>query len=1085
MKNQFEKRLFFAGINRLKLLIMTNLCVLLLLCSLVKPVEAVTLSSHIDELTYLSSGTSDSISDQQLTIRGTIKDAVTGDPLPGVTVVVKGTTIGTLSDVNGKFSLTVPDRNGVLSFSFIGFTTQEIPPVFGSDMNVLMSLEVTQITEVVVVGYGTQKKESVVGAITQVGSASLVKSGITNVTNAITGKLSGVLTIQQTGEPGADQAEIIVRGLSSWNSSAPLVLVDGVERDFKDLDPNEINSISVLKDASATAVFGARGANGVIIVTTKRGLLGKAKMDFSSSFGMDIATRIPDHISSYTTMSMLNVALKNQQQFTDLISNNVLEEYRNPSSPLNALQYPDVNWYKELTRPAAPTFNTNLNIQGGTNFVKYFCSLGYLWQSSFFDGYHAGYMDTRYRYDRFNYRANLDFSLTKTTLLSLNLGGEIGIKNQPSSTTWAGLYGTSPSRFPAYFPDWVLQEVPDLYYPDASGMRLAEAYFENRGNPYTTAYQGSFNKYTDSKLFTDLMLEQKLDNLLKGLSFRGKVSLSTYYQNRSLYASYTFPVYRLYFNRIGVDANKDGVVDQNPWVRSGESSEVYKLTPPTVSVGGMEAGFYTDLYYEMSLNYSNTFGKHRVTGLALFNRQQQDKATAFPYYNEGLVGRATYDYSNKYLFEVNIGYTGSERFAPGNRFGFFPSGAIGWVISEESFFRNSVPWMNKLKLRYSDGLVGSDYATSRWLYISNYFLDSRGNIWEEPGPNSSAQWEEARKRDIGIEIGVFKNLFTLSVDLFDEQRSKMLLTPKSVTFVVGNTFKDLNLGSIKKHGIELEAEFNKTTANNINYFVKGIVGFNENRIINKDDPPYAPEYSKQAGKPIGAKTNGSILTGTGYYTSINDIHNNPSPISVEQLFIGEMKFLDYNVDGAINSLDKFPIKGSAYPPITYSLSSGISYKGFDFNFLFTGNSGKYIDYNMAFEYEFNYSSWRVHSSQLDYWRPDNPNATHSTLHYTGDAPAILSWAGGNASNWGFDIALKEMYWRNADYLRLKEIYAGYNFKSDFLKDLIGISSLNVYATANNLLTFTKLIEGDPERKDFYLGFYPLMTSIKLGLKFGF
>jgi hypothetical protein len=313
----------------------------------------------------------------------------------------------------------------------------------------------------------------------------------------------------------------------------------------------------------------------------------------------------------------------------------------------------------------------------------------------------------------------------------------------------------------------------------------------------------------------------------------------------------------------------------------------------------------------------------------------------------------------------------------------------------------------------------------------------------------------------------------------------MLLTPKSVTFVVGNTFKDLNIGSIKKHGIEIEAEYNKPVNSNFSYFVKGILGLNENRIISKDDPPYAPEYSKAAGKPIGAKVNGSLLTGNGYYSTVNDIHNNPAPIAIEQLFIGEMKFLDYCVDGSITSLDKFPVKGSAYPPVTYSLSGGISYKGFDFNVLFTGNEGKYIDYNMAFEYEFNYSSWRIHSSQLNYWRPDNQNVNHSTLHYTGDAPAILSWAGGNASSWGFDIAIPGQYWRNADYLRLKEVYAGYTFKSGFLNRVAGIDNLNIYATANNLLTFTNLIEGDPERKDFYLGFYPLMTTVKFGLKFGF
>jgi TonB-linked SusC/RagA family outer membrane protein len=1012
---------------------------------------------------------------QQQPVTGTVRDANTGEPLIGVTVRVKDTSLGTLTDLNGQFSLRIPEKQAVLVFSFVGYTTQEITVKEGSKVSVVMQLELTEISEVVVVGYGVQKKESVVGAITQVQNEALVKSGIPTVTNAISGKLSGVLTIQQTGEPGANQAEIIIRGLSSWNSSTPLTLVDGVERDFKDLDPNEINTISVLKDASATAVFGARGANGVIIVTTKRGSLGRAKMDFSSTYGMEVATQIPEHVNSYTTMSMLNVALMNQQQFTDLISEDILEEYRNPSSPLKALQYPDVNWFELLTKSFAPTYNANLNIHGGTRFVKYFCSLGYMHEGTFFKAYHEGYDDTRYWFNRLNYRANVDFSLTGSTLLSLNLGGDLGIKNQPSSTTWTALGWTSPSRFPAYYPAWVLEEVPDPDYPNASGIRLVEPFFENYGNPYTIASQGSFNRYTSSKLFTDLILDQKLDAFVEGLSVKGKVSLSTYYVNRSLYASYSFPQYRLYFDRIG----QEGV---NPWYRMNEGQDLFTQPLLNIAVGGMEGGYYTDLYYEMSLNYVNTFGPHRVTGLALMNRQQQNKAAAFPYYNEGLVGRVTYDYSNKYLLEVNIGYTGSERFAPGNRFGFFPSGAIGWVISEETFFKNSLPWINKLKLRYSEGIVGSDYAANRWLYISDFTKDTRGNIWEDAGANTMAQWEEARKRDLGIELGV-RNVFSITVDFFDEYRDKMLLTPKSVTFVVGNTFKDLNLGSLKKHGVEIEAEYQKNINPDLSFFVKGMFGFNENRIINKDDPPYSPEYTKEAGKPLGAKISGVNLVDGGYYTTINDIHNNPSPISIDQLIIGEFKFLDYDSDGTINASDKFPIKGSIYPPVTFSLSSGFQYKNFDFSFLFTGNVGKYVDYNTAYEYEFNYGSWRVQKAQLNYWRPDNQNVNRSTLHYTGGIPNIFAWAGGNAGD--IQISIPGQYWRNADYVRLKEVYLGYTFNTSFLKRAIGVSNLAVYATGNNLWTLTNLIEGDPERKDFYHGFYPQMKTFKFGVKLSF
>ncbi len=1085
MKKINEKRLSFVINNKLKLLIMTKLCVLLLFCFQTSMSAAATEIAYNDESEKSKPEISLLVADQQLTVRGTIKDSETGDPLPGVTVMVKGTTIGSLSDANGKFSVNVPDRKAILSFSFIGFTTQELPAIIGSDMSVAMSLELTKISEVVVIGYGTQKKESVVGAITQVNSATLMRGGNINVTNAITGKLSGVLTIQQTGEPGADQSEIIIRGLSSWNGSQPLALVDGVERDFKDLDPNEINTISVLKDASATAVFGAKGANGVIIVTTKRGSLGKPKLDFSASYGMERATRMADHISSYTTMSMLNVANSNNQNWADLVPKNILEEYRNPSTPLNALRYPDVNWFETVSKPFAATYNANFNISGGTNFIKYFTSLAYFHQGDYFEAYKNGVQDTRFYFNRFNYRANIDFNLTESTLLSLNLGGEVGIKNQPVTTPWRMLYQASTSRFPAYFPAWVLNEVPDTDYPNASGVRYAMNFDDFIGNPYSVFNQGSFNRYNDSKLFTDLILNQKLDFITKGLSAQGKVSLSTYYRNTALTASYAFPEYQIYYDRIGVDANNDGKVDQNPWFRTGQGDATYQLPLLSINVGSMGGGYYTDLYYEMALNYNNTFGKHSVTGLALLNRQQKNSEVAFPYYNEALVGRATYDYGHKYLVEVNLGYTGSERFAPGNRFGFFPSGALGWVISEEAFFKNAVPWVSKLKLRYSDGIVGSDYAANRWLYVSEYYKDNRGYIHEDKGANNSAQWEEARKKDIGIEIGVFKDVFTINIDFFDEFRDKMLLEPRSVTMMVGNSFKDLNLGSMKKHGVEVEAEFRKTTLSGLTYNIRGIFGFNENRIIFKDDPAYAPDYTKQAGKPLGSQTSGVLLTGTGYYTSVNDIHNNTAPIPIEKINVGDYKFLDYKADGIVSVLDKYPIKGSTYPPITYSFASGFAYKNFEFNFMFAGNHGKYVVFNQTYEVEFVKGVRRVHISQLDYWRPDNQDAAHSTLHYSGQGNAdILYWSGGSGDD-GYACMVEDRFWRKADYLRLKEINAAYNIKSDFLARAAHITGMQVYVAGTNLWTLTSLIEGDPERKDFTQGFYPQMTSIKFGWKFSF
>jgi len=1018
------------------------------------------------------------VEQSEIAITGNVTDEK-GETLPGVNVVIKGTTTGVVTDIDGKFSITVPNETAIIQFSFIGFISQDIP--VGKQRRIFVKLKESsqEIEEVVVVGYGTQKKETLVGAVSQIDNKALMQSGTSNVTNAIAGKLSGVLTMQQSGEPGNDNSEIIIRGLSSWNGSSPLALVDGVERDFKDLDPNEIESFSVLKDASATAVFGARGADGVIIVTTKRGKEGKPKLNVAVSLGIEKATRIPDHIDSYTTMNLLNVARMNEQQFTELTPEHIINEYRNPSSRLNALRYPNVNWFDLVSRSYAPTSTANINVTGGTNFVKYFASLGYTGQGSFFEGTKEGHVDSRFTNDRFNYRTNLDFDLSRSTVLSFNIGGEIGIKNQPNiSNMWWTLYSTSPARFPAYFPSWVLEEYPDTNYPEDSGIRYTEAIGEYLDNPYSAFNQRSFNRYLETKLFTDIVFKQKLDFILKGLSVQGKVSLSTYYKNLSLTSSTSnnYPEYQFDYDK--------AVNGENPWFRKGETDAVYKIPPLSLGIGGLEKGYYSDLYYEFSANYSNSFGEHTFSGLALMNFQQKNTETQFPYYNQGVVGRITYDYADKYLAEVNVGYTGSERFAPSNRFGFFPSGAIGWVISEEKFFKKALPWINKLKLRYSDGLVGSDKASSRWLYISDYFEDSGNYIREDKAANIRAQWEEARKQDFGIDIGLFDNKIHLAVDLFKEHRTNMLLTPQSTSMLLGIQFKELNLGELKKHGIEVELEYKNTFAGNFYYFIKGMVGMNENRIIFKDDPPYAPNYQKMEGKQLGAQTSGVQLAGSGYFTSVDDIHILPSPLPASGLNVGDYAFIDYNADGTVSNLDAYPIKGSLYPPVTYSFSAGFNYKNFDFNFLFQGNIGKYVEYNQNFEAEFTKGNYQVHASQLDYWTPANPNANHSTLHFPGTGYIRnLAWLPAVEAT-GYSTYIQDRFWRKADYLKLKELYIGYSFEPKWNK-LSGISLINVYMTGNNLLTFTNLIEGDPERKDFSKGYYPQLLSVKFGIKVSF
>lgn len=1037
-------------------------------------------------------GQAPSLAEQQKKITGKVSD-ITGAPVPGATVVVPGTTVGTIADIDGNFTLSIPANAKTLLVSFVGMIAKEVQIGNANNFRVTLVEQTIGVEEVVVVGYGTQKKETVVGAVTQVNNNTLMQAGATNVTNAIAGKLSGILTIQQQGEPGKNAAEIYVRGVSSWNGSAPLVLVDGVERDFTQVNPNEINSISVLKDASATAVFGARGANGVVIVTTKRGTIGKPKLDFSASSGIQMATRLPDYIDSYTTLSNLNVAYMNGQQFTSLIPQSTLSEYKNPSTPLNALRYPNVNWFDECSRGYAPVATANMNVSGGTEFAKYFLAFGYQYEGSFFKQRKDNFYDMGYSNNLYNYRINLDFNITKSTVLSLNAGGSLNLKNNPNSSPWRDFFSTSGARFPANFPDWVLQQVPDPNYPNATGMRYAAAFGEYTGNPYNTMNTGQFNKDLNSRLFTDMVFNQDLSFLLKGLKLNAKVSVSTNFNNRQLTANPTTQTWLLDYTKIGTSAN--------PWYQynPAESNEYYYTPPIDINVGGLntDPAYTTDYYYEAAINYGNSFGKHSISSMALFNRQQKNSNSDFPYYNEGLVGRATYDYNRRYLVEVNVGYTGSERFAPGNRFGLFPSAALGWVVSEEPFFKNAVPWMNKLKLRYSDGYVGSDYAKSRWLYQSSFYKDNLGNIHEDLMANPSAQWERAHKRDVGFEVGLFKDLISINVDLYDEYRDQMLLSPKSTTFLIGNSFKELNLGKVKKHGVDIDIEYRKKFGNDFEYFAKAIFGFNENRVIFKDDPASYPEYMKQAGKPItgtlnaeygldGLELNGVTLTGSGYYTTIDDVHNNVSPVDITRLYVGDYKFLDYNADGTVNAFDKHPIKGLTYPPITYSFSTGFSWKGWDFNFLLAGNQGKYVQYNQAWEVEFIKGDWRMHKSQLDYWTPTNQNAGHATLHYSGSSSQDnLVWGGGEADR-GYQTIIQDRFFRNASYIRLKDLFLGYTFKNvGVLKSAIGISNLQVYASGSNLFTITPLVEGDPEATNFYQGYYPIMASFRLGAKIVF
>lgn len=1018
-----------------------------------------------------------------VTVQGIVIDA-DGLPVIGAAVMVRGVKgSGTVTDIDGKFEMKVP-QGAQLVVTCLGYQ-EKLVSFEGKPLRIVLEEESTLLEETVVVGYGEQKKESVVGAISQIATEDIANTGTTNITNAISGKLSGVTTILNGGQPGSSDATILIRGVSSWNGSAPLVMVDGVERSFSDLDPNEVATISVLKDASATAVFGAKGANGVILVTTRTGSVGKPKMTASVTYGLDFPTELPDHISSATTARMLNVAFRNAQSFGTLYPQSIINEFANPSTRVNSVRYPDNNWFDLALKDVAQSVTANFSVTGGTDRLKYFASFGYTKEGSIFKDF-TNWGASNFTYDRVNYRVNLDANLTKSTLLTVKVGGSLGIQNVPTGTgsvtptkLFGYMYSSSPMMYPAYYPDWLLDEIPDTDYPDLRGDRIASSDGAYYDNVVKLLGYGSYEQTVSSKLFTDLRLKQNLDFITKGLSLTANVSLSTYYSRISQTATHSNPVFILNWDVY------DAQNGDNPWQNNkATGEEVYEQPGFTVTKGGVSNNYYLTFYWEAALNYARTFGGHSVGALVLFNQRENIRTTNFPYRTMGLVARVTYDYKKKYLIEANLGYTGSEQFSPKNRFGLFPSVAVGYVISQERWWKDAMPWWSKMKLRYSDGLVGSDQTSSRWLYYSSYSKKS-SLVIEDSAANEVAQWETAHKRDLGIEMGWLKDRLTLNVDLFNENRENMLVSP-NVTMLVGTNYKEVNKGSMKKHGIDIELGWKDVRSSGFGYNVSAMVSLNENRVTNYEDAPYAPDYQKVAGKPYKGQTDGVSLVDGGCYTSVDDIHNYPAYSSNWQYVnVGAYKYLDYSADGLLTTDDLHAIAGSQYAPLSGSLNFGLDYKGFEFRMLWTGSYGKYVEYNRSWEIEFNKGDYKVNKSQMDYWRPDNLDAAHATLVYGGPSGhPMYMWAGGNPDN-GYAMMLEGRTWRKADYLNLREVYLGYTIKSKKFYKNSGLRSLNFSITGNNLWTLTNLLEGDPQSTTFTSGFYPNMLKVKFGVKVGF
>lgn len=1035
---------------------------------------------------------------QNVVLSGSVRNS-SGEPIPGVIVMVKGTTSGTITDSNGNFSLKNVSSGTTLVFSFIGMKTQEIKVSGKTTIDLTMDEESTSLEGVVVVGYGTQKKESIVGSIVQTSNEQLKRSGnVTDLKQALTGQLPGVTTVVSSGEPGGtgtgqSATSIFIRGRNTWNGGQPLILVDGVERNMDNLDVSEVESISVLKDASATAVFGVKGANGVILVTTKRGTVSKPKLSFSYNATALSISKLPQKLDSYNTLLLKNEMIEretvlNEQSWADYTPLEIIERYKLPQSAEYAMIYPNVDWVDAMFKDFSMSHRAALNVQGGTNFVSYFGSVTYLHEGDMFKDYenNKGYTPN-YNFDRFNFRSNLDFKLTSTTNLKVNLSGFFSQKNTARSWNTINTNGLNPKAWSAAY-----GMPPDAYLPQYDDGRWGASFkipAEQFPNPVAYISNTGIITYRTTELDADFALEQKLDFITKGLSAKASIFYDNRIQTQGALLDDTSvsPDPTSNTPQKVVDSDKYTGPDQDPgeyiqdlptagsnqfdwavreWTLEQENSSLSSVMRRTM--------------YQFQLNYARQFGLHNVGAMALVKREEYAEGSMFKRYREDWVSRFTYDYDTKYLLELNGAYNGSEKFGPGYRFDFFPSAAVGWYVSNEEFFK--LDWVNKLKIRYSIGMVGDDNGGGRWLYDSQYSYGGSAQMNANPlgaSPytwysesvvgNPDIHWEKAKKSNYGLELGFLDNVISVNYDYFTEYRTDILLAGTSRTSVppyFGAAAPTANVGEVKSNGHEIELKFDKRTNFGLHYWANASFTHTKNEIRKTDNPALLASYLKSIGYSIGQSR---TLVRADFYNNWDEIYASvPMETNDLQKLPGYYNLLDFNVDGVIKeSDDKVPYGYSDVPENTYNLSLGAEYKGFSVMAQFYGvnNVSRYIPLQNFLSYQdvlFNHT--------LDYWSKDNP-----------DASSFLPRWKTNGQNIG------DYFLYDGSYIRLKTAEVAYTFQDKLIKKM-GLSSLRVFLNGNNLLFWSKLPD-DREAAwsggSSYEGTYPTPRRFNLGIDLTF
>jgi|WetSurMetagenome_2_1015567.scaffolds.fasta_scaffold00855_11 TonB-linked SusC/RagA family outer membrane protein len=1011
------------------------------------------------------------------TVTGLVLDEK-DEPVIGATVKLKGNpSIVTVTDLDGKFSLKVPVRGKTLTFTYVGMLPVDVVIGHSSYLKVHMQDDNIHLNDVVVVGYGQQKKASVLGSITQTTGAVLERSaGVPDVGDALTGNLPGVETMASTGMPGEESPQIVIRGINSWNNSNPLVLVDGIERPINTVDMSSVATVSVLKDASATSIYGVRGADGVILITTKRGEEGKASIDVGFNATMSRPSKLPDKYDAYTALQIRNEAIEHEvglspTSWNFMTPQGIIDKYRYPANGAEMERYPNVNWDDVLFKNNAMSYNPNISITGGTRFVRYFANVDFYHEGDLLKKYsnNRGYKPG-YGYNRLNGRSNLDFQLTKTTSFKADIFGSYGVEKRPNGltneyTVWQGAYSMAPDVFLPRYPStgyWG-------YYPkDAVG---------ETNSVEDLALSGSM-KNTTTQINTDFTLNQNLDMFLKGLSVQALLSYDNTFieSNRGISDLYN-------------GAQSEWIDPATGLIQLGspfDANNKFDYQDPLnwSTTGGNVSYVARNIYYSGQLNYANSFGKHNVSGMGLFSRQETTSGSEVSHRRQDEAFRATYNYDNKYFVEYNGTYDGSEQFAKKYRMGFFSSGSIGWMISEENFMK-SLSFLDMLKLRASVGDVGDDNISNgqRWLYMDQWAYGDPTNggstnmgLNNASSPygwysitnlgNTNTHWEKVYKTNIGADYSFLRGMFAGSVDFFRNLRTQILIDGKSraIASYFGKTPPPANLGKMLTRGYELELRFNKTI-DKAHLWANLNMTHTKDKVLQKDDPQLYPDYEKTAGKQLGQTYS---YINSGYMNNWDQVYGSPNLSGNDASKLpGDYYIIDYNGDGVVDSYDNVPYGYTGTPLNTYNATIGFEWKGWSGFVQFYGvddvtRQVVFSDFPNRQDVVYNEGS---------YWTLTNNNAKVPLPRWI----TTLS-----------DYSSGKRYFYDGSYIRLKNAEIAYTFTGGWIRRL-GFKNLKIYLNGDNLWEWTKM--PDDRESNFAgtgwasQGAYPTVKRFNLGVKF--